>query len=416
MSLTKPFDFCFVISDLLATTPRAYRAIRTLLRNGHSVALLYNVRRVQALEADKELHRQLQAYPAFQAFPIDWTRPTPKVFFWKLGARLSRARPSADLPPKLLALAIDPAIEAQIREGRRIDARVWVGHRPATLPVLDALAGKRPIWFDIEDFHFQESDDALANQRLAQFIPQFRADHFTDASALIGRAYLDALGRQRQASLEILNSPWLENPFPKGSAPPPKARAGRDQPPPELRMVWFSQTITFRRGLEELVEALPALDFPWSLQLVGQLDPAFAPRLAALPAERLRLHGYIPESQILRLVAESDIGLALERPDIDRNKDLAISNKLLTYAVLGTYALATRTSGQADLLRRLPSCGALVDARPEAIAEGLRQAHAQLASLRLDRWERARQAAPLSWESQGEKLLRMARRLLVLAG
>lgn len=399
MSNTPKIDFCFVISDLLSTTPRAYRTIKTLLEKNYSVALICNIRRFHALKYHQQLIQSLEKY-SFTVYEIEWKRFSFRTISQKIIHRLFYAiHKKVRLSNRFfLSLANDYAILSQKNKIKNIPAKIYVGHRPATLPVLWYAKQKfhAQTWFDIEDEHFEESTNLQINQKMTEFISQFPADNYTNASQLIGKSFCKKI-TDNPSSIEILNSPLFEKDFFT------TIKSGTYHYAPCF--FWFSQTVTFGRGLELFLKALETTKLTCRVDIAGILTPDFQKFIKKLtiPKVELNFHGFITENEINRLAYQSDIGLAIEQPNVDLSRNLSITNKILTYALTGTYILATKTKGQEDFMKRIPQNGQLINATTEAMIQFLLKT--DIEKIRKEKQNRIENAQKLSWKHQAEKML-----------
>src|SRR5260221_6207199 len=125
-----------------------------------------------------------------------------------------------------------------------------------------------------------------------------------------------------------------------------------------LRLHWFSQTIGAGRGIEDAIEAAGMLDDKSvELHLRGNASTSFVTTLEALAVEhrvKLRLHPQIPHDDLIRSLAEFDVGLALEREE-NIGAALTVSNKIGSYLLAGLAVAASDTPGQRDMLDRIPT-------------------------------------------------------------
>ena len=138
---------------------------------------------------------------------------------------------------------------------------------------------------------------------------------------------------------------------------------------------WFSQTIGPGRGLEVLLEALSQLSADAELHLRGECSEKnrrwLLSRIPAGWREKVFVHSTVPPGELLSRLAEHDIGLALEQPEI-KSRDLTLTNKVFQYLQAGLALVATDTAGQREVVKNFPSLGPLVacgDSR--ALAERL---------------------------------------------
>ncbi len=179
---------------------------------------------------------------------------------------------------------------------------------------------------------------------------------------------------------------------------------------------WFSQTIGPGRGLETLLAALPQVQAPVEIHLRGNCPGGYRDWLMALVPDgwqdRIFLHETVDNHHLPARIAEHDMGLALETPQIP-SRNLTVTNKLFQYLEAGLAVIATDTAGQREVLQQHPQAGHLIPANdPIALAQVINHWMRHPDEL----WQ-AKQAAKqasveLSWETQAEKLVHQAQRAL----
>lgn len=271
---------------------------------------------------------------------------------------------------------------------------------------------KVPFVFDVEDYHPGEyiRFDAVNEQKRREFLmkkllPQAAA--LTSASPLIGDYTMKLIGGHPNHHV-ILNS------FPRKEFSEPSTKRfnySTDQ----LKLVWFSQKISFGRGLEQFFESIQlilgndSLDpLSLSLTLIGDLDPVFEAQiispLASGPfGKYLQILPPMTQTELHRSLVSYDVGLALEFDDSDLNRQLCLTNKILAYAQAGLYILATDTPAQKQFIQKNECCGLLCGQTPEALNDGIVKLMGQVKqihSLRLKRFEKAN---VLAWERESSK-------------
>ncbi len=219
-----------------------------------------------------------------------------------------------------------------------------------------------------------------------------------------------------------------------------------------LKLVWFSQRISFGRGLEQLFDALTGLlkssnpqllsssNPQLILTLIGDLDPAFQKSVLrpflddvlrpldvgetmgfqsfndsyrSVETIRIDVRPPLLQADLHRELAHHDVGLALEVGK-DLNNKLAVSNKIMAYAQAGLYVLATDTPGQQQFMESHPSMGVVCRQDQEGIGTGLRFLMENIDSIREGKFARFEQGAALSWESESSKLLEIWQQLGIL--
>ena len=144
-----------------------------------------------------------------------------------------------------------------------------------------------------------------------------------------------------------------------------------------VNLLWFSRTIGPDRGIELLMKGLQVLDEPVSLHLLGEMSEGYESILqSTFPFTRghnLFIHPFIPHSQLPGFISQFKIGLAIEE-DINDNKRLTVSNKILQYLQSGLIVLASDTKGQREVAELFPNALSIVDINnPEKLATDIVQ-------------------------------------------
>jgi glycosyltransferase involved in cell wall biosynthesis len=159
-------------------------------------------------------------------------------------------------------------------------------------------------------------------------------------------------------------------------------------------------------------------DLRVELHLRGEWQPGYEQQLrglsskVGLSASQLIGHPPAPPSQMVRLAATYDIGLALE-PGTSQNSDLALSNKLFTYLLAGTPLVATATTGQRNLTETLGAAARSVPAgNPAALAAAIRSYADQsaLQAARSAAWSLGERK--FNWDVERVKLVSAVERVL----
>jgi hypothetical protein len=122
----------------------------------------------------------------------------------------------------------------------------------------------------------------------------------------------------------------------------------------------------------------------------------------------------VPPEELPALIAQHDVGLALEDAAI-LNRDLTITNKILQYLNAGLAIVASDTAGQREVLARSPDAGIILSRTADATEHAR-----QLDHLLTDRAALAarKQAARLlaethyCWEKESPRLLALVEKAL----
>lgn len=326
-----------------------------------------------------------------------------KIFFQWLAATLKEKSLrffSKILPLKNKALANSVSRRnVGLLEGiTKITSADWViGHNPGALWAA-LYAGKRlkcKMGFDVEDYHPGEGNDkhlqGLTKQLIQQVLPEM--DYVSFAAPLIMQEVKNDLHGAHRNWFTVLNY-FPSEEFALSEAP----LMG------PLRLVWFSQSISFGRGLELILPAVESHKGKVELHLYGNVDEDFK-KLNLEGIDNIFLHGTVSQKKLHSQLARYDVGLALE-PAKDKNNDLAISNKLLSYLQAGLYVMATNTKGQQYFMNNLPGIGICFDYEKNSSGDILEKVLNNTDSIRNYRKQRFEKFAVNNWENESACLLK----------
>jgi glycosyltransferase involved in cell wall biosynthesis len=408
---------CLISTGQPASNPRLVKEADALAAHGFTVHVIGAYWSQWATTAD-------ETPPAGRAWSytfVDWRLLINPYLFWK--TRLRHRIAPAFLGWPLVDIWAVPAALCRItpeltRAAKRTQADLYIAHNLGALPAAAAAARKwgARLAFDAEDFHrgqLTRTDRSYLDGLIARvedtLLPT--CDYVSAASPAIARAYAPFVGRD-----PVL----VNNVFPLSMRPESHRLTALAGP---LSVYWFSQTIGPGRGLEAVIQAMSRLeDGRVELHLRGVPISSYASalkRLAAsvgLRAERLVFHPPAPPGEMVRLAAAYDVGLAGE-PGSPQNNDLAVSNKLFTYLLAGNAILASRTTGQRELLEQATGSGTLYDpGNVDAIESALRtwsDDRAALDAARVASWQWG--TVRYNWEAEEPRLLEAVRGVLSLA-
>ncbi len=280
-----------------------------------------------------------------------------------------------------------------------------------------------PFFFDIEDYHPGEyigreakNEKSRREFLMKKLLPDAIA--ITSASPLIGEYTLKLIGSHSNHQV-ILNS------FPKSEFKEPSNQQ-INKLTNQLKLVWFSQKISFGRGLEQLFEALTVLyktkylsnGQPINLTIIGDMDSDFNQQVIQPFIKTLKPYDQstfqpinltiIPPLSQLNLhkeLANHNVGLALEFNNTDLNRQICLTNKIMTYAQAGIFILATNTLAQENFIRKYPQIGMVCGQSAEQIKEGILKCISTYNSF-TDLGEETKEIRDgLSWENENKKLV-----------
>lgn len=261
---------------------------------------------------------------------------------------------------------------------------------------------------DLEDFHSGEVDPDNPAIEKGDLIHSLwsRVERASLEKAAFLTGGSDAISEAYEALYGIRPS-TINNVFRVTDSPPSVDKSG------PLRLYWFSQMVTGRRGIEDAVRAAGIAGIDVSLTLRGRADSGYVVelrRLAARVAPNLKLDVIDPvfPDDLVDASREFDVGLALEQRT-SRNNDLALSNKAFTYMAAGLAVAFTDTAGQRALAHSLGNGAVVYDpGNAEALAsylKGWSDDPGMLAAAKRTAWNAARTRWRWDHEAESGKLL-----------
>jgi len=252
-----------------------------------------------------------------------------------------------------------------------------------------------PFAFDIEDYHPGEKIDKDINNEqsrrkllLQELLPE--ASYISYASPLIGKHVFNLLPDRTYHHI-LINNCFLQYEF-----DPPKSASQK------IKFVWFSQYIDIGRGLEMIIPILNDFANQIELHLIGETRKDF---YNSFIRDHDYIYCYAPmlQDELHRKLSEFDVGLALESPEQDFNRDICLTNKIFAYAQAGLFILATDTQGQTEFISRHSSFGKLFN--QDSITDTIKCLIDNIGTIQTTKMKRYTEAKSLSWENEKGKLI-----------
>jgi glycosyltransferase involved in cell wall biosynthesis len=390
----------FLTTHNLATNPRLVKEIRLALQNDFYVTVV-------CCDFDnwsKDLNEKIKETLLPQIQYIGLPANRKPLFSWvqiQLTHVVSKTLLSF-FPEngRLLSVSLYKLSGLLLRQVKRMNESydLVIAHNPGSFHPAKYYGNKHQIPFaiDLEDYHPGESKVAkttLEIKRLQQFILP-GAEYVTAASPLI-MAYA-----QKDINQELKNAQVILNLFPSEEFVKPVTKTTE-----KLKLVWFSQQISYGRGLEQFIPAIknnPNVE----LHLFGNSDPEF--KAAHLSVQNIFIHDTLPQKELHKKLSEFDIGLAIE-PGKDVNNKLSISNKILAYFQAGLYILASGTEAQKEFMEQHPNHGIVASLDADSLIISIKNLLVQKESLRSNAKDRFENASSFCWEKEAQLLLNIWR-------
>ena len=396
-----------VTSGQPALNPRMVKEADTLCSAGYDVTVLYSYWNEWGTALDENLIPtkkwkaiRVGGSPQQQKLTYFISRLISKVA--QIICRKTKGRFMADW-------ALARASYFLTRSAKKQKADLYIGHNLGALPatVKAAKTNYALCGFDAEDFHRNEVSNDINNPDVIlktalenSYIPQIQ--YLSASSPLITKAYKDLFPKANPITLlNCFPNDWDIEPVKSG---------------PTIRLLWFSQTISINRGLEDIIKAFATLTaYPFELHLLGSYTEGSLGFIDALiDRNKIHFHNPVSPEQLTTFSSQFDIGLALE-PGFSINNNLALSNKIFTYLQSGLAIVASDTPAQQQLIERYTAIGKIYPKGDfKALADILLYYH-QHRDILLEMRKAALTTArtTLNWEKESEKFLDLVKKTLL---
>lgn len=179
----------------------------------------------------------------------------------------------------------------------------------------------------------------------------------------------------------------------------------------ELKLVWFSQNIDYKRGIEIILKSLDKCTFPVSLTLIGNLRHNFYD-LELKKRTYLKFVEPLGSKELHKKLATFDVGLALEDSAAGINRNICLTNKIWCYLQAGLFILATDTIAQKDFINNWPDHGILSKNTVEDLVIALTIIRDKKTNIRKYARERFIEAKHAGWEFESKVLADKWKKLL----
>jgi hypothetical protein len=328
----------FITTLSVSANPRLYKEILCARDAGHDIHVLcFRLGNWTDVQDDEKI----QALPGVRFTRLSATR---KPFMpWLIASLLER------VARRLTGFWKHPMLDHALR-GLRLTPDWVIAHNPAAFLPATRFARRTSarLGIDVEDYHPGETQDprlAASMRRLMRHTLS-AADYVSFAAPLIQREVATDLREEGPQWMTLLN--W----FPSSEFPAPESVASGP-----LKLVWFSQVVSARRGLELVLPAIIAAGDRIELHIFGHPDPSFTKEYLG-GVSNIFLHGPVRQTELHSRLVSFDVGLAIDVV-ADRNRELAITNKILAYLQAGLFLAVTETQAQRAFMADHPDHGIL---------------------------------------------------------
>lgn len=391
----------FITTSTLAANPRLVKAFETLKDNYHCEVICFFQQ-----DWSKQLSLQIE-------------ERNPDVTFYKINRReaifntlLSKLiHKIANLLTPLLKHKLWVAAYAshdktfqlerlakKITKQRNYHA-ILAHNLGAFYPAFKALSKICRLHLDIEDFHpgetpYFNSKYEIQNRILLMNTLLKKADHISYAAPLIMKECFKLFEKPEviKSKSTVVNNCFSQKEF--------QFKANNSR---KIKFVWFSQNIAKGRGLETIIPILSEFSSKLELHLIGNLYEDFKVEALSNFEHFISVHPPQPQKNLNLMLADYDVGLAIEVESNDYNRQICLTNKIWTYLQSGLYILATNTPAQAKFMTSHPKNGIMTDFTAKDLRIKIKSILYTQIEIRNQKLERFNYAKQSSWEVEQTK-------------
>ena len=339
-------SICILTGNHLCHNPRALKEALAFSEAGYNVTVLGAWTDARLKERD----RALMASLPFEFRPVvDFTACPLARLARGLKSRAGQA--AHQLMGYESSWQIGASSGSLERAARSTSADLYIAHSESAMVVADRLLGEgRRVGVDLEDWFSEDLLPEARSGRPIKLLRRLEGDLLRHGAyrTCTSRAMAEALAREYDCETPavIYNAfAWSDRSTIDGQS---MDRVNHNVP----SVHWYSQTLGFGRGLEDLLAALPLLQHEAEIHLRGKPATGFkqwlATNLCKEWRERVFVHDLVPSDKLLSRIAEHDVGFAGEQKYC-RSRDLTVTNKILHYLLGGLAVVASDTAGQREV-------------------------------------------------------------------
>ncbi len=397
-----PETIVFVTSSNLATNPRCLKEIQLALRYGIQVKIMACKlngwsQKNEALLQQSLVGAEIKYVGENKDDKSKWLLST---LMEKFDLQLYKLLNNRAL--RIIAYGYDKRSYLLLNQLNKTDWKptLVIAHNPAAFYPAYSFAKKRSALYaiDVEDYHPGENQPLIKQQLVRQLMQQLlsKVDYSTYASPLIFKKVMQEIRLIHAKRSFVINNLFMSREFGFKEASDTK----------NLKLVWFSQNIDYKRGLEKILQALDCLDISLTLTLIGNAREPFA-RKELNHRMYIHLVNPLPQPELHKYLSNFDVGLAVEDSHADVNRTLCLTNKIWAYFQAGLFIIATETAAQKEFMQQFPKHGMLVKDDPNSYKTVLNTVEEQWKLLNKNRFERFESAKEHSWDIESEKLAKV---------
>ncbi len=386
----------FLTSANLAANPRLLKELQLATTNGFSATVIQFAVGNWSDRMTAELQQQFAGVEFIQLSAL--RKP---LWPWLLSTALQKAGNFIPLQLRtgwMLSVSAGKRSFLLLQQLKKVNRKYdWViAHNPAAFYPASWF-GKQTgamIGIDVEDYHPGETTDIKASHTMKKLMQHVlpTARYCSYAAPLIAAEVQQDIAGMKNQQLTILNG------FDAAEFQMPVAAAAEP-----VKLIWFSQHIDAGRGLEEVLPVVNELYPKVELHLVGQLHQTFEQRYLGNQTG-IVLHTPMQQKQLHLFLSEFDAGLATDLP-VNRNRDIALTNKIIAYAQAGLAIVAMHTSAQDLFLKESGLYYQQMENNRSSVRNALLQLYQKKKKGELNKQEQFQKGQRYAWHNLSQPLL-----------
>jgi glycosyltransferase involved in cell wall biosynthesis len=380
--------FLFITSSNLACNPRLLKELKLCDDQGFQTTV---VQFKLGNWSDQKTEELKQIF--FKTKFIEISALRSPYLNWLIGSLIEKALimiPSIILNPRLLGYSLSKRAFLLDQVLKKVNEKYdWViAHNPPTFfsAVKFSENNNSCLGIDVEDYHPGEYLNNKFTSRMLKLMRKtlVKANYCSFASPLIQREVFEKITHKINNPLIIING-FNEMDF-----------QNKEFISGNLKIVWFSQNIAFGRGLELFIDQIQDFNGEIELTLIGDLNKKFATEFL-LDKNFVNIKPPMSQSALHFEMSNYDIGLACDYP-VNRNREIALTNKIIVYVQAGLWLLAINTPAQEQFIEDEGFFGSLVSYNRVEISKELNQLIKIKKYGNFKRLEQFKKGSSLSWE------------------
>ncbi len=324
----------------ISHTPRAYNLINYLASKGKKVTL------ITCIVSGKGSEIEFPSYVSIISL-FDLTKKTLQTFFIKLRFKIARVLLEKFQIETISSFGYGTKEFIDISNKNIEKNDIVFCFKEVGLLVGNHLkqCGHQNVIFDFEDWFSEDLSEKNRKYRPLELIRKYEKDAIGGQSHILVPSMEMKLGFEKAFGKGNFNIYY-------NSFNSEKIDVDFNSDKQDIKLIWFSQVVSFGRGLEEFLKILEYINYPIHIDLIGKVNKRFSDFIedkfqSYNVAHSYTLHGFVKDKELDTYITKAHFGLGLEKPSI-LSRDLTITYKCFRYLMNSTPLILSKTKGQEE--------------------------------------------------------------------